>query len=173
MGRGFKGSRTPGALIYVMASSKIVDIGALLGGGRRQVDFEQPVELEPFEGWSFPRPAAVRLQIRGVDRLIEVAGTIDVEAHGDCDRCLEDVNAQMHLEVLERLEPPVTVKDDPFSESNVISGDRLDVADLTRQLVDSSAPFAVLCDMECKGLCPHCGANLNDGACDCADQERS
>ena len=28
-----------------------------------------------------------------------------------------------------------------------------------------------LCDEECKGLCPTCGANLNDGPCGCAPAE--
>jgi uncharacterized protein len=31
-------------------------------------------------------------------------------------------------------------------------------------------PYAV-CDPECKGLCPGCGANLNEGPCDCAVDE--
>ena len=29
-------------------------------------------------------------------------------------------------------------------------------------------PFVVLCQPDCKGLCPHCGANLNRETCDCA-----
>jgi len=27
-----------------------------------------------------------------------------------------------------------------------------------------------LCSSTCKGLCVHCGANLNNGACDCAPE---
>ena len=33
-------------------------------------------------------------------------------------------------------------------------------------------PFVVLCRPDCKGLCPHCGANLNEGQCDCAERVR-
>ncbi|MGB1779712.1 MAG: DUF177 domain-containing protein, partial [Longimicrobiales bacterium] len=29
----------------------------------------------------------------------------------------------------------------------------------------------VVCEPECRGLCPKCGANLNEGACDCTDDE--
>ncbi len=36
-------------------------------------------------------------------------------------------------------------EDEPLSETNVLVGSRLDIADLTRQLVDSTASFAVLC----------------------------
>ncbi len=27
----------------------------------------------------------------------------------------------------------------------------------------------LLCRPDCAGLCPHCGTNLNDGACDCEE----
>ena len=154
-----------------MASSNTIDIGGLLAGGRQTLRLEQPVKLEPFEGWSFPQPAVVALEIHGLERLLEVVGTIDVEAHGECDRCLESVREQMHVDVEEELEPKAALKDDPFSESNVLSGDRLDVADLTRQLVLSAAPFTVLCSPECKGLCINCGHNKNQGACDCPELE--
>ncbi|MGD0822505.1 MAG: DUF177 domain-containing protein [Desulfomonilia bacterium] len=30
-----------------------------------------------------------------------------------------------------------------------------------------SLPFIYICTDSCKGLCPHCGANLNDGPCAC------
>ena len=32
-------------------------------------------------------------------------------------------------------------------------------------------PLVPLCDEECKGLCPTCGANLNEGPCGCAPAE--
>ena len=159
-----------GALVYVMTSSNTIDIGGLLVGGRQTLRVDESVRLEPFEGWSFPEPANVLLEIHGMERLLEVVGTIDVEAHGECDRCLESVTQQMHLDVSEELEPKAALKDDPFSESNVLSGDRLDVADLTRQVVLSAAPFTVLCSPECAGLCTKCGLNKNQGACKCAPE---
>ncbi|GAC1658510.1 MAG: hypothetical protein NVS9B12_11000 [Vulcanimicrobiaceae bacterium] len=172
-GSGFAGplgrqnGRSNGALVYVMAFSNTTDIGGLLAGGRQTLRLEKSVRLEPFEGWTFPAPAQVALEIHGIEQLLEVVGAIDVEAIGACGRCLEEVRSQMHLDVNEELEPKAALKDDPFSESNVLSGDRLDVADLIRQLVLSAAPFAVLCDPECRGLCANCGSNKNQGACTC------
>ena len=151
-----------------MASSNTVDIGGLLAGGRNTFRVDQQVRLEPFEGWRFPEPARVTLEIRGVEHVLEVTGAIDVEAEGECDRCLEALKRQMHIYVEEELEPRAALKDDPFSESNVLLGDRLDVADLSRQLVLSAAPFTVLCNPECAGLCPVCGQNKNHGSCTCA-----
>jgi len=151
-----------------MAFSQTVDVGSLLAGGHHTLRVDERVKLEPFEGWSFPAPAQVRLNVRLAYRLLEIVGTVDVEAQGQCDRCLGEVRRPMHLEVEECLEPPGAVKDEPLGETNVLCGSRLDVADLARQLVDSSASFAVLCSPGCNGLCQYCGRNKNEGACTCA-----
>ena len=42
-----------------------------------------------------------------------------------------------------------------------------DLSELVRQELQLNAPFRVLCDEECRGLCPHCGQNLNEAACQC------
>ena len=39
--------------------------------------------------------------------------------------------------------------------------------DVVREQVLLSLPSRTLCGPECKGLCPHCGQNLNQGTCDC------
>ncbi len=150
-----------------MGSSHKIDISGLMAGGRQRLLVEQDVQLEPFEGIAFPDPVRVRLEMHAADRMLEIAGTIDVEAHGECSRCLEDVTRRMQMNVEERLEPGSAGAADPFGESNVLTGDRLDVADLTSQLIYSALPLGLLCDADCKGLCGTCGANKNAGACTC------
>ncbi|MGZ3496363.1 MAG: YceD family protein [Vulcanimicrobiaceae bacterium] len=151
----------------VMGSSHKIDIGGLLAGGRQRMLVDQEVRFEPFEGHSFPHPGRVKLELQAIDRMLEIVGTIDVEAHGECDRCLGDVVRQMHVDVDEQLEPERDARVDPFGESNVLTGDRLDVVDLASQLVYSALPLGVLCGEDCQGLCDICGQNKNTGACTC------
>ena len=92
---------------------------------------------------------------------------VDVRAHGECDSCLDDVDREVHVDVDERFDPSLTRDDDPFGESNVMTGDRLDVADFVQQLVLSMLPMGLRCSDDCKGLCAVCGANKNAGACSC------
>lgn len=57
------------------------------------------------------------------------------------------------------------------TEVQVVSPD-LNVIDLSedvRQTVLLAIPFKLLCREECRGLCPRCGANLNDRTCGCAE----
>ena len=36
-----------------------------------------------------------------------------------------------------------------------------------------NVPMKPLCRPDCKGLCPDCGADLNEGACSCGSRPRS
>lgn len=154
-----------------MARSHKIDIAGLLAGGRQQMLVDDEVPIEAFEGVTFPNPARVHLELRCADRMLVLDGTVDVRAHGQCDRCLDDVDRDIHAGVDERLDPAPGRDSDPFGESNVLTGDRLDVADLAQQVVLSVLPMGLRCGEECRGLCAQCGANLNAGECSCTNGE--
>jgi uncharacterized protein len=125
------------------------------------------VPIEPFEGVVFPEPARVQLELREADRMLAVQGSVDARVHGPCDACLEDVDLQVHVDVDERLDPSRGRDEEPFGESNVLTGERLDVADLAQQMVLSVLPMGLRCKEDCRGLCGVCGANRNTGECSC------
>jgi uncharacterized protein len=150
-----------------MDRSHRIDISGLLAGSRQLMTVADDVSLEPFEGVLFPEPAHVELELRQADRMLAVEGTVDAHVHGQCDACLGDVDLQVHVDVEERLDPAHGRDVDPFGESNVLSGERLDVADLAQQSVLSALPMGLRCSSDCRGLCPVCGANRNAGECSC------
>jgi uncharacterized protein len=154
-----------------MARSHTIDIGGLLAGGRQVLVVDDAVPIEPFEGIAFEQPAVVHLELRLVDRILAAEGTIDARASGPCVSCLEDVELQVHVDVDERFDPLAGRDRDPFGESNVLAGDRLDVEDLARQSVLSILPMGLRCTEGCRGLCGTCGANLNASACSCQNGE--
>lgn len=156
-----------GAFLYVMASSHKVDVSGLLAGNGRRLVVDDQVSLEPFEGVEFPEPAAVHLEMRATGDLLEIEGAVRVKARTQCVRCLVDVENEMQLQVGEQVEARPGLQDGPLEESNVLAGDRLDVADLAAQLVCSAIPIGLLCKEDCKGICPHCGENRNTKACEC------
>ena len=51
--------------------------------------------------------------------------------------------------------------------------DTIDLAEPIFAAILMETPYVVLCREDCKGLCPHCGANLNEGDCGCAEQMES
>jgi len=154
-----------------MARSHKVDISGLLGGGRQMMLVDDEVPIEEFEGISFRSPAVVHLELRYVDRMLHLVGTVDTRASGTCDSCLEDVEVPVHADVDERLDPNAGRENDPFDENNVLTGNRLDVADLAQQLVLSELPMGLRCSDDCQGLCGICGANKNTGECTCVHSD--
>ena len=150
-----------------MDRSHKVDVSGLLAGSRQLMVVTDEVPIEPFEGLIFPEPVSVKLELRAADRMLVVEGAVDARIHGQCDACLEDVDMQVHVDVDERLDPAQGRDVDPFGESNVLTGERLDVADLAQQSVLSALPLGVRCRPGCLGLCPACGANRNTGECSC------
>jgi uncharacterized protein len=150
-----------------MDRSHRVDVSGLLAGSRQLMVVEDQVRLETFEGVSFPEPVRVALEMRQADRMLVVEGSIDARLHGSCDACLEDVDRELHVDVDERLDPWQGREVEPFGESNVLTGERLDVADLAQQSILSVMPMGLRCRPDCRGLCPACGANRNTGECSC------
>jgi uncharacterized metal-binding protein YceD (DUF177 family) len=135
-----------------MVRSHKVDIGGLLSGGRQLMLIDDEVPIEEFEGISFPGSVKVHLELRYADRLLHIQGTVDGVAHGECDSCLEEVDVPVHADVDERLDPNTDRENDPFGEGNVLTGSRLDVADLAQQLVLSELPMGLRCSAECAGI---------------------
>jgi uncharacterized protein len=52
-------------------------------------------------------------------------------------------------------------------DSAEIVDDLIDITELVRDILIASQPIQSLCKADCKGLCPVCGQNLNNGECNC------
>lgn len=50
-------------------------------------------------------------------------------------------------------------------------GDTIDLIPLLREQIILNIPSYPLCQEACKGICPHCGLNLNHGSCQCDKKE--
>jgi uncharacterized protein len=53
------------------------------------------------------------------------------------------------------------------TEIAFFEGDGLFLADILAEQVNLALPMKVICSPDCRGLCPHCGANLNNEECRC------
>lgn len=63
-------------------------------------------------------------------------------------------------------EPEVEVAEDDLTTA-FYKDDTLDLGELMHEQFVLALPMKPLCSETCKGLCPHCGTNLNKGSCDC------
>jgi len=99
---------------------------------------------------------------------IEVEGTVRVEWADACRRCLRPVSGPLVVAVDERYATP---SDDPARPVNAaafpIEHGQLDVSAMVREEILLAIPDAPICRDDCPGLCPTCGADLDDGPCGC------
>ncbi len=85
-----------------------------------------------------------------------------------CDRCLTAVEQVVPV----RIERTYPIKDGAVTqdEEDPVSGiveDAIDTDILIEDEIRIGLPVKVLCQPDCKGLCPVCGNNLNEGECGC------
>jgi uncharacterized protein len=94
-----------------------------------------------------------------------------------CSRCLEPALEPVTLDINEEFLQTVDVitgtplgapKDDPALL--IDAHHDLHLTDLLREYLLVAQPMHPLCREDCKGLCPHCGHNLNQGPCDCNEE---
>ena len=110
----------------------------------------------------------------------QIVSDIRVRAHYQgsfelpCARCIEPVSQPLEGDFDLLYRPaglPHLEEDDSIStaetEIGYYQGDGLDLEDVLREQVLLTLPARVLCQADCKGLCPHCGQNLNTAQCNC------
>jgi uncharacterized protein len=93
---------------------------------------------------------------------VVVTATVRTSWVAECRRCLKPTSGEVVAEVREVYEP----KSDQ-EETYALNGSQVDLEPLVRDAVLLGLPPAPLCKEDCRGLCPTCGADLNDGPCGC------
>ena len=85
-----------------------------------------------------------------------------------CDRCLKPVEQRISLRFTREVWAPEASSDAAvYEEQPFMDGFVLDVDDLLISEIVTSWPMKILCKPDCKGICPTCGRDLNEGMCDC------
>ena len=119
-------------------------------------------------------PLEVRATAELAEDQIRVFGTLHTRLELPCARCLDTVLEEISREFDLYYSPMSTIareqevhlKTDD-TEVAFYQGDGLFLADVLAEQVLLALPMKVICRSDCRGLCPHCGANLNNEDCRC------
>ncbi len=65
----------------------------------------------------------------------------------------------------------LSAENDDMDDYIVVDGDQLDLDELVLSDILLSLPTKILCNEDCKGLCPVCGKDLNIGNCECKKKQ--
>jgi uncharacterized protein len=146
-----------------------------VSAGAVQVDGSlDPDDRVWLEGDQRPSVGAVkvrgRLSAAGPGRFY-FSGALQGTVRAECRKCLGEVslaiNAESHILFADASHVD---EDDPdvFPLTQGRHGTEIDLRPAVREEWLLGIPAFAECRPECKGLCPTCGANLNQGPCTCA-----
>jgi len=110
---------------------------------------------------------------------IRVKGTLRGTMALECTRCLEEYRQEIDIRVDEFYRRPgigaftpegrplPREMEVPEEDEYLIEEETIDLNVLVNDAVILNLPIKHLCSPGCRGLCPHCGSNLNLGDCGC------
>ena len=111
---------------------------------------------------------------------IRINGSLNTTVEQMCSRCLEParvgITKAFDLFFRERDEAMFDEDeevelDEEETRTAFFTGTKLAMGDILREQVLLALPMKALCRVDCKGLCPTCGTNLNSGSCNCPKEE--
>lgn len=99
------------------------------------------------------------------DRKVCVKGSFQATLSMTCDRCLADTEIKIQRKFDEMFWPAGAQEEEEYTyQKEMLSLDKMVYDEIVLSL-----PHQLLCREDCKGICPKCGKDLNDGACECAE----
>ncbi len=110
-------------------------------------------------------PVDLDLRLEAVMEGVLVTGSAHAGLEGECARCLEPITDEVDADFQELFEYDDRDhgrEGDLDDDVRRLEGDLLDLEPLLRDAVVLELPFQPLCEDDCPGLCPECGARLAD-----------
>ncbi|MDQ3986267.1 MAG: DUF177 domain-containing protein [Actinomycetota bacterium] len=115
-------------------------------------------------------PVRGDLRAESVVEGVLVTGAVTGRATLECARCLVPFVSPVTVDLCELFVAPgheTSAEEDSYR----IAGREIHLEPMLRDALTLALPLNPLCRPDCKGLCPHCGRNLNEGSCDCREDE--
>ena len=134
------------------------------------VSFSVSVDLSDLcYGVSYPvsEPVLAEGNVRNTAGVLVMQGSIATTIHGICDRCASEFHRKVEFPIDVVLVTKLESEENEDEWVFPLEGDSADLDDIVRTVFVLNLDSKLLCKEDCKGLCPQCGKNLNDGPCNC------
>jgi uncharacterized protein len=147
-------------------------------GGTRSYDFDsdEPIDLDGSVASDVRGHVKFTLTNFGILAAVQVEAAIELT----CARCLEpftfnadaqfDAEYQPSIDIETGLPAKSSLSDTAFS---ITQNHQIDLTEALRQHLLLTVEMVPVCRPDCQGFCPTCGANLNEGPCDCPPAEEA
>ena len=146
----------------------ILDLHEIIEAPGKSVAFQCELDAERL---SFPAleafngPVTARGTVRNTAGILELTADVEADMTVRCARCGKPFRKRLTPRYTATLQ--ADAEDADSENAFPLDGDGADVSDVleTCLILDTDQRF--LCREDCRGLCPICGKDLNDGPCGC------
>jgi uncharacterized protein len=148
----------------------IIDISELIKEKKVKEEVSYSFELKSFDHFGDLIEFADSVKFNGFisieSDIIYLDGVLALKLKFICSRCLKDFIYPLQIEIHEVFSTNLEiVKND--DEIIFINNDNIDISEIAEANILMSIPIKKLCKDDCKGLCQHCGTDLNLSTCNC------
>jgi len=118
----------------------------------------------------------IKFTYRRVGDFFHLSGEYDTEIHLLCSRCAIFFNMPCQKrfsflftknQTVDSNNCDLDVEASNLEDMIILTEDFIDLQAILNEQLQLQLPLQPLCQKDCKGLCPHCGTDLNHGRCAC------
>lgn len=155
-----------------------INLASFLDETLNDIPFTEILELESLDigekNIVFTEPIKVSGHIYKMEETNYLTADISFKYVENCDRCLKEfiqtINTVLSGELREKSEW-ISDFDEKNEEIIYYEGNELNLKQPIINTIIIFLPMKSLCIEDCKGLCPKCGKDLNEGQCDCVIED--
>lgn len=149
----------------------ILDLKKLFADKTGTIPFDYGMDMSSTEmNGAFPFVSPVRVQgtVTAKDGFACLAVKASFDFSAPCDRCARQVDKRCDYSFSHILVRSLENEDDDHYIE--VRDEKLNLDQLVREDILLELPTKFLCREDCRGICPKCGKNLNDGPCGCSPE---
>ena len=150
----------------------LLDVRPILHTPGKRLDFQFELDLSDVEfagRCPISQPVSVSGEVQNSADVLNLNMTASTVLDAVCDRCGKEFRQEKSVPFSCMLAEELQFEDS--DEIVLLEEGKIDLADLARTEFILGMDTKTLCSEDCKGLCPTCGKNLNEGDCGCCVRE--
>ena len=150
----------------------LIDLKHIFAPDNTSLPIEYSLDLSSTEVsgiYPLKKPVTVSGTVSNKASLVVLDAVITYEYDAPCDRCGAETARTHTIRLNKSL--AVSIEGEESDSILTVPDMKLDLDELLYSEVIVSLPMKHLCKEDCKGICPKCGKNLNDGKCGCPEKE--
>lgn len=148
-----------------------IDLSSIIKvtGAKKEIDGAVGFTNAEFLGetYRFPEPLRIKGEIYNNGKSLVLSAKVTGTMKTECGRCLKEIEVAVDYDIHELLSRAEDGADPEDEDIILFEGHEVELDEIAVDHFLMNVSGKYLCKEDCKGLCPRCGHDLNEGDCGC------